>query len=58
MPDKYRRYGNGGGVMGLSDRVKKQVRRDSERGGPDPKAESQGYWERLATQAAAANERD
>ena len=35
MPDKYRRYRNGGGVMGLSERVKKQVKRDSGRGGPD-----------------------
>jgi len=44
--DKYRRYGHGGGVMGLSDRVKKQVRRDSERGGPDPKAEFRAKLEK------------
>ena len=35
----------GGSVMGLSDRVKKQVRRDSERGGPDPQTEFEAKLE-------------
>ena len=35
MPDKYRRYRNGGGVMSLSERADKQVSRDMDRGDPD-----------------------
>jgi hypothetical protein len=46
MPDKYRRYGNGGGVMSLSERAEKQVSRDIDRGGPDPKAEFRAKLER------------
>ena len=45
MLDKYLRYGDGGGLggasserpMGLSERVRRNIERDSERGGPDPK---------------------
>ena len=49
MLDRHSRY-RGGGVMGLSDRVKKQVRRDSERGGPDPKAEFRAKLEQRKMQ--------
>lgn len=49
MPDKYRRYGNGGGVMGLSERVRKNIRRDVNRGGPDPKAEFKAKLEKRKT---------
>ena len=49
MPDKYRRYSNGGGVMGLSQRVRKNIRRDVNRGGPDPKAEFKAKLEQRKT---------